>query len=169
MNLSLPARIPWIAAPAALLLAAAVSASVPKTAASSPADAEAAQGTACNVWNHEPLVAFDVTGATLAGPLDESLIVYSDGTVKHFSQSQGISKVTFVPPVQARALAADLLAAGAFTLCDQPLAGSDIPLQTLTVFRGAQNAAAHTFNWWSDDAPYDVPHQILASFIAQLP
>jgi len=110
-----------------------------------------------------------VTGATLAGPLDESLIVYSDGTVKHFSQSQGISKVTFVTPFQARTLAADLANAGAFTLCDQPLAGSDIPLQTLTVFRGVQNATAHTFNWWSDDAPYDVPHQILASFIAQLP
>lgn len=165
MNLSLPARLPWIATPAALLMAVVVSSMVP----SAPSASARAQGVACNLWNHEPLVAFDMTGATLAGPLDESLVVYSDGTVKHFSQSQGISHVTYVEPLEARKLAADLLAAGVSTLCDQPQAGADIPLQTLTVFRGAQNAAAHTVNWWSDEAPYDVPHQILASFIAGLP
>ena len=155
-------RISWIAVPCALLIAVNASSMEPSSSAST-------QAAACNVWNHEPLVAYDATGATLAGPVDESLQVFSDGTVKHFSASQGIAKVTFVTPQQARTLAADLSAAGGFTLCDQPDAGADIPLQTLTLFRGVQNAAAHTINWWSDDPPYDGPHQILASFIASLP
>jgi hypothetical protein len=162
MNFLGPKRTLWIAVPCALLLAVDAS-------SLEPTSPEPAQAAACNVWNHEPLVAFDRTGATLAGPVDESLQVFSDGTVKHFSASQGIAKVTFVPPQQARTLAADLFAAGAFSLCDQPDAGADIPLQTLTLFRGVQNAAAHTVNWWSDDPPYDAPHQILASFIAGLP
>lgn len=161
MHLRGPKHFSWIAVPCALL---AVNAS-----SMEPSSSAATQAAACNVWNHEPLVAYDSTGATLAGPVDETLQVFSDGTVKHFSASQGIANVTFVTPQQARTLAADLSAAGGFTLCDQPDAGADIPLQTLTLFRGVQNAAAHTINWWSDDPPYDAPHQILASFIANLP
>jgi hypothetical protein len=155
------ARLPWIAVPCALLLAVGVCSMRPTSAEPAQAD--------CNVWNHEPLVAYDLTGSTFLGPLDQSLMVFSDGTVKHFSQTQGIAKVTYVTPLQARTLSADLFAAGVFTLCDQPEAGADIPLQTLTLFRGVQDAAAHTVNWWSDDPSYDVLHQILANFIAQLP
>lgn len=123
-------------------------------------------GAACDVWTHEPLVAYDVTGATLAGPVDLSLHAYNDGVVKLFSQSQARAEVVYLTPAEARALARDLALAGGFTLCDDPAAGSDVPLQTLTLFRGGADAPAHTVNWWTDDPPYDALRAILDAFIA---
>ncbi|HVS18627.1 MAG TPA: hypothetical protein VMT18_08520 [Planctomycetota bacterium] len=121
----------------------------------------------CNLWTHEPLVVFDVTGATLSGPLDESLQVFSDGTVKRFSVSQGISTIAFANPQDAVQLLRDLFAAGGFTACDQPAAGSDVPLRSLTLFRGVETPLAHTVNWWTEDlGPYGTFQDILDDFVA---
>ncbi len=120
----------------------------------------------CDVWTHEPLVAYDITGATFAGPYDESLHVYNDGTVKHFSAVHGKGTVAFVQPQEATKLARDLFFAGAFTLCDDPAVGNDIPMKTLTLFRGSPDAVTHTVNWFISDAPYGTLEQILNAFIA---
>lgn len=121
----------------------------------------------CNLWMHEPLVAFDVTGATLAGPVDESLHVYSDGTVKRFSASMGLAKIAYISPQQAAAFSRQLYLAGALSTCDQPAAGSDVPLRTLTLFRGVVDPLAHTVNWWTDDSgPYATFQAIVDAFVA---
>ncbi len=151
-------RITWIAAACVALVAL-----FPSSGSSSSAPAPA--GT-CDIWVHEPLVAYDISGDTFAGPYDESLHVYNDGVVKHFSFTQGKAAVVFVTPQEAAKLARDLFLAGAFTLCDDPSAGADIPLQTLTLYRGVPDGLTHTVNWWVDDPPYSTVRQILDTFIA---
>lgn len=151
--------IAWFLAPCAALLAG-------WGALSGASSAAPAASAACDIWVHEPLVAYDIQGTTFAGPFDETLLVYNDGVVKHFSLSQGKAAVVYLSPTLTRQLAKDLFLAGAFTLCDAPEAGADIPMQTLTLFRGKADALTHSVNWWNDDPPYGAVRQILDDFIA---
>ena len=117
-----------------------------------------------------PLIVYDVTGFTLAGPVDLNLDVYGSGLVKLSSASaapgQGKSEIAHLTPQQTLALARALFFAGSFQTCDQPAAGSDVPLHTLTVFRGATDAKAHTFSWWVPEKEYATFEQLLDGFIA---
>ena len=134
-----------------------------------PATAAAAQAGCQDLWAQHPLVVYDVTGSTLAGPVDLSLVVYDSGVAKLSSASgapgQGKARVEYLTPQATLALARALFQSGSFQTCDQPLAGSDVPLKTLTVFRGGTDAKAHSFSWWITENEYAVLEQHVTDFI----
>ena len=124
-----------------------------------------------NLTVHEPVVLYEVTGSTLAGPYDRSLVVYNDGLARLSSAGDqgelGSAKLAFVSPEGAQALQRDLDQAGAFKLCDDSTTVSDVPLSTLTVFRAGSDVQAHTFSWWStNEFPYEMTDKVLSDFIA---
>ena len=129
-----------------------------------------AAGPCTDLWVHHPLVVYDVTGFTLGGPVDLSLVVYDDGTAKLSSASaapgQGKSSLVVLSQQEVLAFAQSLLQAGSFQTCDQPLVAADVPLKTLSVFRGATDAKAHTFSWWIDVGPHATFEQLAGDFIA---
>lgn len=123
-----------------------------------------------NIWVHEPLLVYDISGGTFVGPTDLSLTVYGSGQVKISSASLlpgvGQAAIAFVTPAEARGLAVELRALGAHFLCDVPVSGADIPLKTLTVFGAGTDTFAHTFSWFSVDADTAPIQQLLTEFIS---
>ena len=155
------------------LLAVALSPVAVLAFASTPA--KAGGPTACpNLYAVEPLVMWDVTGFSFfGGLLHEHLVVYSNGTAAistasddNTSATGAQGKVAFVDPAKAQRFLRELASAGAFDLCDQNLIVNDIPLTTLTVFKGATDATSHTFSYWTGDAPYDKVASVVSAFIA---
>lgn len=124
-----------------------------------------------NIWQHEPILVYDVTGFTIAGGLRHlNLVVYNDGFATICKSDtipfdEGVA-TAFTGTVTARTLLTDLALASAFTLCDQDLAAADIPLTTVTVMRGATDTLAHTFNYWVPDPPYTGVQSVINAFIA---
>lgn len=115
-----------------------------------------------NAIKMEPVVNVDVTGSTLVGPTHFRFTAYNNGlvTVSRASligianESSGSfpfadADTIIVSPGAIDQLSKDLRAAGAFSLCDQNISTADIPLTTVTVFRGATNAMAHTYSYWA--------------------
>lgn len=127
-------------------------------------------GCCANIWLHEPLIVYDVSGATFAGPTDLLLTVYTSGQVKISSASLlprgGRADITTIPPDEARDLAVDLRSLGAYVLCDFPSSSADIPLKTLTVFGGGSETIARTFSWFEVEGSTALIQQLLAEFIA---
>lgn len=129
----------------------------------------AAVPTCPNTIRHEPLVLFDVTGFTLAGPIDIQLTVYDDGLAR-VCQTQSMTgaidaRLNSVTPLAARQLVTDLAQLGATTLCDSYGFVNDVPISTLTVFRGVTDAGAHTFSWDGGQGAYAQIEQRLFTFI----
>lgn len=117
----------------------------------------------------EPVLAFDISGFSLGGPIFQHLSVYNDGQgMLATAGFDGAGEVYVgVPgPNAVRKLAKDLALAGAFQLTDQLQFVSDLPLTTVTVFRGTTEATAHTYSYWSAEGPYAAPAQLIADFIA---
>ena len=121
-----------------------------------------------NLLLHEPLVLYELSGATLIGPVDRTLTVYADGALKLSAASAtGPGECTLgqTTPELAQALQQELVRAGAFDLCDDARNVSDVPLNTLTLLRGAQDARAHTFSYWIGDGHYQAVDDAIAKFI----
>ncbi len=117
------------------------------------------------VHRREPVVLFDVTGYTFAGILTHGqLALYNDGFAAVSNQT-GDVRMDFVDPAEAAALRTELEEAGAFTLCDQDLAGSDIQLSTLTTFRGRADAGAHTFSFFFPEGEYAAIEHAIDEFV----
>lgn len=140
-----------------------------------PVATSSAAGPPANVWIHEPLVIWDVTGSTIGGFVHQHMAVYSDGFVTYFSQggdtqsAQGGSTFNVDPQV-AVGLLRDLANVGALSLADQPFHMSETPLKTVTVFRPSQagfsNSIANTFSYWSSvDSPYQAAESVIGDFI----
>ncbi|MDF1800085.1 MAG: hypothetical protein P1V81_12980 [Planctomycetota bacterium] len=123
----------------------------------------------------EPVLIHDVVGGTLTGAVHTHLTVYNNGfmTVAKFHDvvfpAPGTDKdvaTASLSPAEVQQLQADLRASGAFGLPDQEATGADIPLTTMTVFRGATDAKAHTFSYLMGTSPYaaaqDVVDQLMA-------
>jgi len=130
----------------------------------------AAQSGCSNIWVAEPLVVYDVTGSTLAGPVDSNLVVYDSGVVKLSSASskpgEGRAMLSYVSQQEALDFARDLALAGGLAICDQNTAGSDVPLKTLTLFRsGKTDTRVHTFSWWFATKEYTPIQQRIDQFI----
>lgn len=135
------------------------------------APAPQAAGCANDLLN-EPVVTYDIAGATFGGPFYLHLAVYNSGHAilsgTSYEPDPGRAQVAALTPAEVAQLRQDLVAAGVYTACDDTsLAPSDTPLTTVTMFRGTTNAAAHTFSYWSgSDAPYDGVDQRLRALIA---
>lgn len=122
-----------------------------------------------NIIAHEPILMFDVSGGTLAGPVDMQLTVYNDGLAR-ICRTQSIfgtidARTAHLTPLAAGQLAVDVAQLGAGVLCDLDLLTSDIPTSTLTILRGATDSRAHTFSWTGPDGNYSLIEQRLFTFI----
>ena len=122
-----------------------------------------------NLVPREPLVLYEVTGGTLSGPIDYALTVYSDGAARLSSYlgegGIGSGQLVQLDPGTVGALRAGLEAAGALQACDQEGVVTDVPLQTLTVFRAGSTRRSNTFSWFWDDDLAQV-RELLDDFIA---
>ncbi|HKE01616.1 MAG TPA: hypothetical protein VKE69_11445 [Planctomycetota bacterium] len=121
------------------------------------------------VFPQEPVVVYDVTGFTLAGPLHIHLAVYSNGLASissagGFQEGRGQARVTTASPESVNALQQALAAAGAMQLCDNPAQTFDVPLQTVTAFAGSQQ---NTFSFLDASGAYGDVQTALQAFIAQ--
>ncbi len=118
----------------------------------------------------EPVLVYNVTGGSLGGPIHRSMVVYNNGVVSVATDSSFLgnntieSYSTFVDPVIVRALSSDLAAAGAGALSDNPAIILDVPLTTVTYFRGASKAKAHTFSYLGGGPAYSNVTSIISTF-----
>ncbi|MCE9592585.1 MAG: hypothetical protein K8S98_00190 [Planctomycetes bacterium] len=123
------------------------------------------------VWKHEPVLTYDVAGSTLIGPLYLHLAVYNDGhaIVSRTSTDPdpGAAQTSSLSAAEVQQLRADLIAAGADSLCDDTLQANDAPLSTITYFRGTTNGTTHTFSYWAGfGGSYAAVEQVVTNLIA---
>ena len=157
--------------PALVLAAAALAASALTSRAQDVQPTDVTLGAPCaNLTPRELLVAYDVTGGTLAGPIDLHLSVYSDGAARLSSSlgdGLGSSQHVFLDPAETSGLVQGLIGAGAMTHCDVEDFLSDVPLSTLTVLRGQARQRANSFSWTGGDDEIAVMQALLNAFIAE--
>lgn len=134
------------------------------------ASSAAPQGPCVNTIRHEPVLVYEVSGFGFGGLIDRMLTVYADGSLKLSSaelSGPGKAALAAASPAEVKTLTQTLSLAGSFTACDDQSTGFDVPLKTLTVFRGGTDALTHTVSWWFQNPPYDGLEQPLDAFIAQ--
>ena len=125
-----------------------------------------------NLLRNEPVLVFDVTGSTLAGPVHENLIVYSSGFVafsraESFSQAMAV-RTGHVSPDEVARLLRDLADSGAGVGCDQAIVVTDVPMKSLTTLAAGTNARAHTINYFGGEPFYEAIDEIVGDFRAQV-
>lgn len=111
-----------------------------------------------NIIVNEPVVLYDRTGGTLAGPIHENLVVYSSGLVTYAFASEVVippggesvvARVAYIPPERLTALREELAASGAGTLTDARFEVSDVPLNSATYFfTPGPSSRTNSFNYW---------------------
>jgi hypothetical protein len=119
----------------------------------------------------EPVLIFDVSGETLAGPVHRHLAIYNNGRVSlaEFSAAGELRNIsTEIGGTSARAMARALEVAGASQLEDQRQAVLDVALTTVTVFEGDTDALAHTFSYWIPSGQYGAVQELVDSFLEQM-
>lgn len=136
-----------------------------------PADGQQVQTRTQNRLVCEPLVIFDSSGSTLLGPTHKHLSVYSNGRVT-LSQASGAPNSgrnvsTVINPTTANNFLLTLNRHGVFRLLDQEATVTDVPLNTVTVFNGSTDAAAHTFSYWLGNGTYQPIQTTIDAFITQ--
>lgn len=123
-----------------------------------------------NILVHEPIVMFELSGSSFAGPVERLLTIYGDGSMKLAAADAagpGKCSVGQLTPENALAFQQALAQAGAGSLCDDGLFVTDVPLRTLTFLRGGQDTRAHTFSYWLGDGDYAAVDALLEDFIAE--
>jgi hypothetical protein len=123
-----------------------------------------------NVFPHEPVLFYEVSGFTLCCLVDQQLAVYGDGSVRisraTYDGANSKSQLAYVGTGSVQALVADLGALGAGSACDDPAQVSDVPLSTLTMMRGETDGRAHTFSWLHADGTGGAVAARLDAFVA---
>lgn len=128
-----------------------------------------------NVIRHEPVLVLERSGATLLGPVQQLLVVYDDGRVSMSSMrpQPGLASPQAVQienrEIELAAvheLCSGLFNAGAFELTDQKTTALDVPLTTITFFRGEADAKAHTFSYWIPSDEFGAVEAVLDRFTA---
>jgi len=129
------------------------------------------QGTApCdNIFPHEPVLLYEVSGNTLCCAIDLQLTVFRDGSARLASAegTNGRARIQYVSPSVVQSLLADLGALGAGFACDVPSFFSDVPLSTLTLMRGTTEGRARTWSWLGDDGQNNAIQARLDLFVQQ--
>ena len=126
--------------------------------------------TCFNVVAHEPLLVFEVLGTTLLGQVDDTLTVYNDGTCKlatAYADGFGQVRRVEISPREVFMLYQALDQAGAFMACDDTRQFMDVPLHTVTLMNGVQDAWGHSFSYWIGDGNYAVIDSVLENFLAE--
>jgi len=126
--------------------------------------------TCFNVVAHEPVLVFEVLGSTLLGQVDDTLTVYSDGTLKlatAYADGFGQVQRVQITPREVFTLYQQLELGGAFSGCDDPRQFTDVPLHTVTLMNGVQDAWGHSFSYWIGDGTYAAIDAVLENFLAE--
>jgi hypothetical protein len=120
----------------------------------------------------EPVVVFDETGGTFAGPVHLHLTVYNSGQASiaetrwNDPDRSGSAAVTTLPPEAAKELFVALQAAGAGSLRDNPRMAADVPLKTVTFFTApGTNSGTNSFSYRVAERPYAQVDAIFRRFI----
>jgi hypothetical protein len=111
-------------------------------------------------FSHEPVLLYEVSGSTIAGPVYLLLTVYNDGEATLVRQDapalpEELCTAT-LRPQEVRELQRDLRQAGALRLRDrrtEPV--PDVPLTTVTFFVAQGNSGRSTANTFSYYVPED--------------
>jgi hypothetical protein len=122
-----------------------------------------------NVLPHEPVLLYEIHGATLAAQVDKSLTVYADGAIRLSTGSDaspGKCTVLQVAPSVVDELRQTLVLTGGLTLCDDQRVVTDVPLHTLTLLGKTPVTRANTFSYWIGDEDYEAVDLALEQFIA---
>lgn len=102
-----------------------------------------------------PVVVYDVSGATLAGPVSRNLVIYSNGHVQ-LSQAAGVASLpwAFASHLSQAELqrVIDALRPWSHLLDEQPQV-ADVPLQTLTTIGPQGNA--RSVSWYIGHQGHD--------------
>lgn len=125
--------------------------------------------------DQEPVLVYNFRGLTFTGTLFTQLTVYNSGLAsiaRHdtvfFPPDEDLDvQVNSVTEQGAAQLLRSLSAAGAFVLQDPSEVFLDVPIHTVTVLRGATDALAHTFSYYSGVGEYAAVDDVISSFIAQ--
>lgn len=119
----------------------------------------------------EPVLLHSLSGGSLSGTTEEQLVVYNSGLMV-ISKSNVFFGTVDVDARSAQLSEAALMvlrrrldAAGAFGLGDTGISVTDVPLHTLTVFKGATNAHAHSFSYWLGSDDYFATDQLIQELI----
>ncbi|MBK8179679.1 MAG: hypothetical protein IPK67_12490 [Planctomycetes bacterium] len=121
-----------------------------------------------NTILREPVLVYEYAGSTLVAQIDRTLYVYGDGSLKLAeaeADSLGRCLRAQTTPREVALLRQALFDAGAMGLCDDARRVMDVPLNTLTLFNGAQDARAHTFSYWIGDGNYEAVDGLIQQFI----
>lgn len=120
---------------------------------------------------HEPLVVYEISGGTIAGPVDLHLTVYSDGAVRIADMSDPSAPrgaIERVDPEAVSSLALYLERMGAMINCDASGVVMDVPLHTLTLLKPGTNPRGHTFSWWLPEDSNGTIEMRLEQFVAEV-
>lgn len=121
-----------------------------------------------NVFPHEPILMYEVSGRSLCCLVDIQMTIYGDGSVRAASADEsgpGRAQIAYVPPLAIQGLIADLNMFGAGTSCDVPSFFNDVPLSTLTLLRGVTDGRTRTWSWLGDDGQNGAIEQRLNQFL----
>ncbi len=120
-------------------------------------------------FNQEPVVVFDETGGTLAGPVHLHLAVYNNGLASISRKTRtgsSAADVKMVSPEAVKALFSALQAAGAGSLPDDRTIATDVPLKTVTFFLApGPRSGSNTFSYLKAHDSYGRVDSILRRFI----
>jgi hypothetical protein len=123
-----------------------------------------------NTIQREPVLVYELVGSTLIAQIDRTLYVYADGSLKLAeaqADSLGFCLRSQTTPRDVQLLQQALVQAGGMRLCDDPRRVMDVPLNTLTLLRGDQDARAHTFSYWIGDGEYAQVDALIQQFIGE--
>jgi len=122
-----------------------------------------------NIFPHEPVLMYELSGYTLCCPIDVQLTVFGDGSTRIASAegTNGRARIQYVSQAEVQSLLADLGALGAGVACDVPSFFSDVPLATLTLMRGTTEGRARTWSWLGDDGQNNAIQARLDQFVQQ--
>ncbi len=154
----------------ALAMGVLLAALTPGVASEKPTLNVVIQPGAENTIVHEPLLVYELVGSSQLAQIDLTLYVYADGWIKLAqadADSLGFSRRALATPRTVQALKNALMQAGAMKLFDDARTVTDVPLHTLTMMQGAQDARAHTFSYWVGDGEYAVIDALLEEFIVE--
>jgi hypothetical protein len=151
----------------ALTLAAPL-ALVPLFVSPAPAATQASAQTVGIVW--EPVLVFDATGGTFAGPVHVNMVVYNNGFVSYASDESffggDIVSIQQVDPTVIKKLVRKLEIAGADVLGDATFPTPDLPLTTVTFLNGSTNSPSHSFSYTAPIGSYSTISTVVNDFIS---
>lgn len=121
--------------------------------------------------DRQPVLVYDVSGGTLLGPVQSTVVVWSSGAVTYSRQdpfSEPAVGTMTLAPAALEGLLQSLEDAGTGALQDQWPQVADLPLNTVTVLGPTTSTVAHTFSYWTGVGKYAAVDAVLDRLTAEI-